>query len=189
MYWADRVRRCVRSVVWSFGRWFFFCSVVVVVVVAYCGKCYLKILCVVFDVATRTRQEESRNENWVAVWCGTTETTRTTSTAWLTTETGQATTKNNNNSSSKNSNNGVLYAFLTWFNECREKHQQEKWNNCHWRHEKGSTRRGIWRLPVAGLLFSRVPNAKVRRGAKESRARRGVGLWSWAKVVWGSCAT
>lgn len=170
MYWADRVRRCVRSVVWSFGRWFFFCSsVVVVVVVAYCGKCYLKILCVVFDVATRTRQEESRNENWVAVWCG------KNGREWKGGQRRQPgqlqqlglqqrNRPGNNRSSSKNSNNGVLYAFLTWFNECREKHQQEKWNNCHWRHEKGSTRRGIWRLPVAGLLFSRVPNAKVRRG-------------------------
>lgn len=45
--YSDRVRRYVRSVVRS----------------AYCGKCYLKILCVVFDVATRTRQEESRNES------------------------------------------------------------------------------------------------------------------------------
>lgn len=126
-------------------------------VAAYSGKCYLKILCVVFDVATRTRQEESRNESCELEEGG--ETTRTTSTAWLTTETGQAAVTAR---ATETATNGVLYAFLTWFNECREKHQQEKWNNCHWRHEKGNTGRGIWRLPVAVLLFLPVANGNVR---------------------------
>lgn len=75
-------------------------------VAAYCGKCYLKILCVVFDVATRTRQEESRNESCELEEGG--ETTRTTSTAWLTTETGQAAV-----TARATATNGVLYAFLT----------------------------------------------------------------------------